>query len=171
MKTAPRKPQYGRWSCLWSSGCHARQARPTHQKRNTYCTFRFFDNMPSCMSYWMVPWAGVVESQFSLIKTIWTAPPRPQYGRWSCLWSYVCDARQPPPTHQTRNTYYTFCFFENIGSCMSSWIVHWPGGCKNQFSFIKNNENCTSETAIWTLVVPLVVGCLRKAGTTNLPTT
>ena len=102
MKTAPRKPQYGRWSCLWSSGCHARQARPTHQKRNTYCTFGFFDNMPSCMSYWMVPWAGVVESQFSIIK---------------------------------------------------------------------NDMNCTSKTAIWALVVPLVV-CVRcKAGTTNPPKT
>ena len=102
MKTAPRKPQYGRWSCLWSSGCHARQARPTHQKRNTYCTFGFFDNMPSCMSYWMVPWAGVVESQFSIIK---------------------------------------------------------------------NNKNCTSKTAIWALVVPLVV-CVRcKAATTNPPKT
>ena len=30
-----------------------------------------------------------------------------------------CHARQAPPTHQKRNTYYTFCFFENIGSCMS----------------------------------------------------
>ena len=35
-------------------------------------------------------------------------------------------------------------------------------GVKSQFSNIKkNNKNCTSETAIWALVVPLVVGCLR----------
>ena len=100
MKTAPRKPQYGRWSCLWSSGCHARQARPTHQKRNTYCTFRFFYNMGSCMSYWMVPWHGGVKSQFSIVKTMKTAPPRPQYGRWSCLWSWGAFARQARPTNQ-----------------------------------------------------------------------
>ena len=102
MKTAPRKPQYGRWSCLWSSGCDARQARPTHQKRNTYYTFCFFENIGSCMSSWIVHWPGGCKNQFSLIKTMKTAPQKPQYERWSCLWSWGAFARQARPPNQKR---------------------------------------------------------------------
>ena len=44
-------------------------------------------------------------------------------------------------------------------------------GVKNQFTIFKNNENCTSETAVWALVMPLVVWVPCKAGTTNPPKT